>query len=344
MKSIRVHSFGGPEVLKLEQLPDPTPAAGQVVVRAEAIGVNPVDTYIRSGIYGQRLFPFTPGTDAAGLIESVGPNVTNIKVGQRVYVFGSLTGAYAQRLLCTPQQVHPLPTRLSFEQGSAIGVPYGTAYRALFIRGQAKPAETILIHGGSGGVGTASIQLAKNIGMTIIATAGTEKGLESVLKQGADHALNHHQPDYLEQLMSITENRGVDLIIELLANVNLNKDLGVLRQARPCHRHRQSRHGGNRPAPNNGQGFRHPRHVADARRRRGTGIDPCRPGRGVRQRLANTRSGQTIPLGRRRKSPRSDYGARSPRQNRSCTLNARVLAKNRGEYRHERRRDIIPLI
>ena len=228
MKSIRVHSFGGPEVLKLEQVPDPTPAPGQVVVRAEAIGINPVDTYIRSGKYGPKPFPFTPGTDAAGLIESVGQSVTNVKVGQRVYVFGSLTGAYAQRLLCTPQQVHPLPTRLSFEQGAAIGVPYGTAYRALFIRGQAKPAETVLVHGGSGGVGTASIQLAKNIGMTIIATAGTEKGLESVLKQGADHALNHHEPNYLQQLMKITQDRGVDLIIELLANVNLNKDLGIL--------------------------------------------------------------------------------------------------------------------
>jgi len=228
MKSIRVHSFGGPEVLKLEQLPDPVPAPNQVVVRAEAIGVNPVDTYIRAGIYGPKPFPYTPGADAAGLIESVGPGVNNLKIGHRVYVFGSLTGAYAQRLLCTPQQVHPLPTRLSFEQGAAIGVPYGTAYRALFIRGQAKPAETILIHGGSGGVGTASIQLAKNHGMTIIATAGTEKGLESILKQGADHALNHHQPDYLQQLMPLTNNRGVDLIIELLANVNLNKDLGVL--------------------------------------------------------------------------------------------------------------------
>jgi len=228
MKAIRVHAFGGPEVLKLEELPDPSPGANQVVVRAEAIGVNPVDTYIRSGKYGQRPFPYTPGTDAAGLIESVGPGVNNIKVGQRVYVYGSLAGAYAQRLLCTSQQVHPLPMRLSFEQGAAIGVPYGTAYRALFIRGQAKPAETVLVHGGSGSVGTASIQLAKNIGMTIIATAGTEKGLESVLKQGADHALNHHQPDYLQQLMPITNNRGVDLVIELLANVNLNKDLGVL--------------------------------------------------------------------------------------------------------------------
>ncbi len=228
MKSIRVHSFGGHEVLKLEQVPEPSPAAGQIVIRAEAIVVNPVDIYIRAGKYGPKQFPFTPGTDAAGTVESVGPNVTNIKIGQRVYVYGSLTGAYAQRILCTPQQVHPLPTRLSFEQGAALGVPYGTAFRAFFHRGHAKPGETILIHGGSGSVGIASIQIAKNLGMTILATAGTDKGLESVLKQGADHALNHHQPDYLQELMKITQDRGVDLIIELLANVNLNKDLGIL--------------------------------------------------------------------------------------------------------------------
>src|ERR1700722_18299255 len=212
MNAIRINAFGGPAVLKLEELPAPAPAAGQVLVRAEAIGVNPVDTYLRSGKYGPKQFPYIPGTDAAGLIESVGPNVTNIKIGQRVYVYGSINGAYAQRLLCTSQQVHPLPTRLSFEQGAAIGVPYGTAYRAIFIRGQAKPAETILIHGGSGGVGTAAIQLAKNHGMTIFATAGTDKGLESVLKQGAHHALNHHDPSYLEQLMKLTQDRGVDLI------------------------------------------------------------------------------------------------------------------------------------
>jgi NADPH2:quinone reductase len=228
MKSIRIHNFGGPQVLQLEEIPDPIAAAGQVVVRAQAIGVNPVDTYIRAGKYGPKQFPFTPGIDAAGIIESIGPGATNFKVGDRVFIFGSLTGAYAQRILCTTTQIHPLPPRLSFEQGAAIGVPYGTAYRALFIRGQAKPAETILIHGGSGGVGTASIQLAKNLGMTIFATAGTDKGLESVVKQGADHALNHHDPNYLQELMKLTQDRGVDLIIELLANVNLNKDLGVL--------------------------------------------------------------------------------------------------------------------
>jgi NADPH:quinone reductase len=228
MKSIRIHNFGGPEVLQLEEIPDPIAAPNQVVVRVQAIGVNPVDTYIRAGKYGPKQFPFTPGTDAAGLIESIGPGATNFKVGDRVYTFGSLSGAYAQRILCTITQIHPLPPRLSFEQGAAIGVPYGTANRAIFIRGQAKPAETILIHGGSGGVGTASIQLAKSHGMTIFATAGTDKGLESVLKQGANHALNHHDPNYLEQLMSLTQDRVVDLIIELLANVNLNKDLGIL--------------------------------------------------------------------------------------------------------------------
>ncbi len=137
MKAIRIHGFGGPEVLKLEEIADPVAAAGQVVVKVEAIGVNPVDTYIRAGKYGPRQFPYTPGTDAAGVVESLGPGVKNLCTNQRVYVYGTLTGAYAQKLLCTATQAHALADRLSAAEGAAIGVPYGTAYRAMFIRGRA---------------------------------------------------------------------------------------------------------------------------------------------------------------------------------------------------------------
>jgi NADPH:quinone reductase len=228
MKSIRIHQFGGPEVLKLEEIPDPKPAAGQIVVRTRAVGVNPVDAYIRSGIYGPKPFPFTPGSDAAGVVDSVGDGVTQFKVGDRVYIYGSITGAYAEKVLCTAAQVHPLPERLTFGQGAAIGVPYGTAYRALVIRGRALPAEIILVHGASGGVGTAAVQLARNAGLIVIGTAGTKDGIELVLKQGAHHALNHREAKYLDQIGPITGGKGVDLILEMLANVNLDKDLGVL--------------------------------------------------------------------------------------------------------------------
>jgi NADPH2:quinone reductase len=228
MKSIRVHEFGGPEVLKLEDLPEPKPAPGQVIIKLSAIGINPVDTYIRAGKYGPRVFPYTPGTDGAGTVEAAGDGVKSFRAGDRVYTNASLSGAYAQKVLCSESQVHPLPEKLSFKQGAAIGVPYATAYRALYRRGRAVAGETILVHGASGGVGTAAVQLMVAAGLTVIGTAGTEAGLKLVREQGAHHVLNHHDPKYLEQLMSFTGGKGVDLILELAAHTNLGKDLGVL--------------------------------------------------------------------------------------------------------------------
>ncbi|HEV2293536.1 MAG TPA: NADPH:quinone reductase [Tepidisphaeraceae bacterium] len=227
MKAIRVHAFGSPEVLKLEEISDLAPGPGQIVVRIRAAGVNPVETYIRSGIYGARQFPYTPGSDAGGIIESVGLGVA-ANPGDRVSVTGSLTGSYAQLALCTAMQVFPLPENLSFAQGAAIGVPYGTACRALFTRGGATAGETVLVHGASGGVGTASVQLARHAGLRVIGTASTDRGRQLVRDQGAEHVLDHSDKNYLQQLMDLTNGRGVDLILEMLANVNLGKDLTVL--------------------------------------------------------------------------------------------------------------------
>jgi NADPH2:quinone reductase len=198
-----------------------------VLVRVRAVGVNPVETYIRSGIYGPKEFPFTPGADAAGTIEAVGLGVT-ANVGERVFVTGSSTGAYAQLTLATTWQVYPLPENLTFQQGAAIGVPYGTAYHALFRRGGAKAGETCLVHGASGGVGIAAVQLAHNAGLHVIGTASTERGKQLVKEQGAEHVLDHGKPDYLKQLMDLTKGIGVDAIIELAAHINLGKDLTVL--------------------------------------------------------------------------------------------------------------------
>lgn len=228
MKAIRVHQFGGPEVLKFEDVPDPKPGPGQVLIGVRAVGVNPVETYIRSGIYGPKQFPYIPGTDVGGVVEEVGQNVKQFKKGDRVYSNSTVSGAYAQKALCEISQVHPLPENVSFEQGAAMGVPYATAYRALFLRGQIRAGETVLIHGASGGVGTAAVQLAHAHGAVVIGTGGTEEGRKLVKQQGADHVLDHHSPDYLKQLMTLTDNRGVDAIIEMLANVNLAKDLTVL--------------------------------------------------------------------------------------------------------------------
>jgi NADPH:quinone reductase len=229
MQAIRVNEHGGPEVLKLEEVSNPQVGPGQVLVRVKAAGVNPVDTYVRAGLHWyMRPTPFTPGIDAAGVVDAVGADVTKVKVGDRVYTSGSLSGSYAEFALCTSAQVHPLPERVSFAQGAGVFVPYGTAYRALFQRAQAKAAETVLVHGASGGVGTAGVQLARAAGLKVIGTAGSEKGGALVLAQGAHHVLNHHSPSYLEELMKLTAGRGVDVIMEMLANVNLAKDLSVL--------------------------------------------------------------------------------------------------------------------
>ncbi|HJZ66896.1 MAG TPA: NADPH:quinone reductase [Blastocatellia bacterium] len=229
MKAIRVHEFGGPEVMQLEEVPDLTPGAGEVVVRVRAIGVNPVDTYIRSGQYPAKpALPYTPGSDAAGVVDSVGKGVTRVRPGDSVYVAGTISGAYAQQTLCSESQVHRLSSHITFEQGAAVGIPYATAYRALFQRAMARPGETVLVHGATGGVGIAAVQLARAAGLRVIATGGTESGRTNVVEQGAHRVLDHHAADYLEQIPKLTGGNGVDVVLEMLANVNLAKDLGIL--------------------------------------------------------------------------------------------------------------------
>ena len=229
MRVIRAHEFGVPEVMRLEEVPQPVAGPGQVVVRLSAIGVNPVDTYIRSGLYRPDMkLPYTPGIDGAGVIVVVGDGVKHRRVGERVYVMWSLSGTYAEEVLCAESQVHPLPEKISFSQGAALGVPYGAAYRALFQRAHALPGETVLVHGASGGVGIAALQFARAAGLRVIGTAGSDEGLQLIREQGAHHALNHKVPGYLDDLRELICGQGVDVILEMLANVNLGHDLQVL--------------------------------------------------------------------------------------------------------------------
>jgi NADPH2:quinone reductase len=223
-----MHQTGEPDVLRLEEVPDPKPGEGQLVIRNHAIGVNPVETYIRSGRYPMPPLPLTPGSDAAGTVLTVGAGVKRFQAGDRVYTAGTLSGAYAEQSLSRESQVHPLPANVSFEQGAALGVPYATAYRALFQKGKALPAETVFIHGASGGVGTAAVQLARAAGLKVIGTAGSDRGMKLVSEQGAHHVVNHSAPGYLDQVMQLTGGGGVELVVEMLANVNLGKDLTIL--------------------------------------------------------------------------------------------------------------------
>jgi NADPH:quinone reductase len=229
MKAIRVKEFGGPEVMQLEEMPDPKPSGAQVVVRSRAAGVNPVDAYIRSGVYPRKpALPYTPGTDGAGTVESAGPDAKRFKAGDRVYLAGSLSGTYAELALCEEQFVFPLPAQISFAQGAAIHVPYATAYRALFQRAHALAGETLLVHGASGGVGIAAVQLARAAGLHVVGTVGSERGRKLVLAEGAHEVLDHSAPNHFEEALAATGGRGYDLILEMLANVNLGRDLTIL--------------------------------------------------------------------------------------------------------------------
>src|SRR5713226_7110409 len=199
MKAVVVHQFGGPEVLKLEEVPTPKPAAGQVLVRIHAAGVNPYDTYMRAGTYAIKPpLPYTPGSDGAGVVEAIGEGVKKVKPGDRVYTAKTVTGAYAEYALTLEEQVHALPEKISFG------------------------------HGASGGVGIAAVQMGRAMGLTVFGTAGTPKGVELVKREGAHQVFDHTKAGYQEEIMKATGGRGVDIVLEMLANVNLSADLKLL--------------------------------------------------------------------------------------------------------------------
>jgi NADPH2:quinone reductase len=232
MKAIRVHEFGGPEKLVVEEVPDLKPAAGEIAVQVKAAGVNPVETYMRAGQYPTLpKLPWTPGNDAAGIVHAVGSGVNSVKPGDRVFVAGSSTGTYAEYCLSTEAQVHRLPGKVTFQEGAAIGIPYATAYRGLFQRAKSLPNEIVLINGASGAVGLAAVQLARAYGMLVIGTAGSDEGLSLVEKNGAHYAFNHSADDLAQRVANIAQIRGKqgpDVILEMLANKNLAKDMQML--------------------------------------------------------------------------------------------------------------------
>jgi len=229
MKAIRVHEFGGPEVLKLEEVPTPKPSAGQVLVRIHAAGVNPYETYMRAGTYPLKPpLPYTPGSDGAGVVEAVGEGVKKVKSGDHVYTGRTVSGSYAEYALALEEEVHSLPAKVDFKQGAAIWVPYGTAYHALYHQAKAHASETVLVHGASGGVGIAAVQIGRAMGLRVLGTAGTPRGLEIAKGEGAHAVFDHRKAGYQDEILQATGNRGVDNILEMLANVNLSHDTKLL--------------------------------------------------------------------------------------------------------------------
>eukprot|EP01127_Copromyxa_protea_P013600 TRINITY_DN3681_c1_g3_i1.p1 TRINITY_DN3681_c1_g3~~TRINITY_DN3681_c1_g3_i1.p1 ORF type:complete len:350 (+),score=67.07 TRINITY_DN3681_c1_g3_i1:53-1051(+) len=236
MQAIVVSEFGGPEVLRVVNVDKPKPGPKQVLVKIQAAGVNPVETYKRAGAYAAAVtLPWTPGSDGSGVVEELGSETSGLSVGDRVWLSGTTTGTYAQYALANISSVHVLPPNISFQQGAALNVPYATAYHALHHIG--RPSErqfvtgnlNIFVHGASGGVGIAALQLAKSIpNVTIIGSAGTETGIQGILENGAHYAVNHREEGYMQKVLELTGGRGVDILLEMLANVNLANDCKVM--------------------------------------------------------------------------------------------------------------------
>ena len=228
MRAVQVSAWGGPEQLVVQEgLPIPSPGPDQVLVKVMAAGVNPVETYIRQGTYATLPpLPWTPGNDGAGIVESVGNSSSGrLQVGQRVWLAGSISGTYAEYCLAKESQVQPLPETVSFLQGATLFGSYRTAHKALFGRIQTAPGSKVLIHGGSGAVGTAAIQLAKGRGCEVAGTAGTQAGMKIIESLGAT-SFNHRTQSYVEDI--VQKFGKPDVIIEMLANVNLNADMDML--------------------------------------------------------------------------------------------------------------------
>ena len=233
MRAIVVTKFGDPDVLiEKHDVPCPIPEPNEALVKVGAVGVNPVETYIRSGKYGRLPeLPYTPGNDMCGTVVSVGSNVRHLKEGDRVASFGNCrSGAYAEYCAVDEDCLVHLPNNFDVKKGAALGVPFFTAYKALFLKGNAKPTDTVLIHGGSGGVGIACCQFALSQGMNVIATAGTKEGIDFLESLGVSHVFNHKESEYIEKIKEKTKGQGVDIIVEMLSNVNLNNDLTLLAQ------------------------------------------------------------------------------------------------------------------
>lgn len=224
-----IHSADDAGVLQVASLPRLKPAAKEVLIRVHAAGINPVETYIRSGQYANvPAYPFTPGGDAAGVVESVGEGVTSVTPGQRVYTLRTLSGSYAELCLAAESNVRPIPDGLDFVAAAAIPTPYYTAFRALYERLHVRAGRTILVHGATGGVGIAAVQLARAAGLTVIGSAGSDEGA-AVIAPWCHHVVRHGSAAIVDAVKALTPGgQGVHYVLENLANANLQLDLQMV--------------------------------------------------------------------------------------------------------------------
>jgi NADPH2:quinone reductase len=230
MKAIRIHKFGDTEdVLQYEDVPVPEPKAGEVLIKVEAASLNRADLSLRKGAYriSPDHLPVIPGREFAGTVEKLGTNVNDFKVGQRVIGYPSL-GGYAEHAVANASEVRPVPEGVSSAQAAAVPTVFLTAWFGLLTDGNLKSGEWLLAQGGSSGVGTAAIQIAKHLGAKVIATTGSEEKARRLRKLGADVTIDVSQTDFLAEVMRVTNNRGVDVVLEMIGGEVYQKSLQAL--------------------------------------------------------------------------------------------------------------------
>lgn len=227
MKAVRVHRYGGPEVLTYEEVPVPVPETGQARVKIEAAGLNYIDTYHREGLYPVST-PFVPGVEGAGVVDAIGPDVTSVKPGDRVAYCMQL-GAYAEYALVPERLLVPLPAQLSAELGAAVLLQGMTAHYLTFSTYPLKSGETALVHAAAGGVGLLLVQLAKRAGATVYGTVSTEAKAELARQAGADEVILYTQVDFEEEVKRLTGDRGVDVVYDSVGKDTFDKSLNCLR-------------------------------------------------------------------------------------------------------------------
>lgn len=227
MKAIRVHQVGGPEVMQLEDIPVPTPADDEILIRQRAVGVNYIDTYQRTGAFKLPL-PFTPGMEAAGVVEAVGAAVTDFKPGDRA-AYTMTPGAYAEFAAVPAANAVPVPQDISFEQAAAVLLQGMTAHYLTTSTYPLKPGDTCLIHAAAGGTGLMVVQTAKKAGATVIGTTSTPEKAELARQAGADHIILYTQTDFEAETRRLTGGQGVQVVYDSVGQATFDKSLAVLR-------------------------------------------------------------------------------------------------------------------
>lgn len=212
MKAIKISQFGGPDVLKIQEVPIGKPAAGQALVRVEAAGINFIDIYQRRGSYPVKL-PFIPGLEGSGVVEAVGEGVTNVKPGDRV-AYVHEPGSYAEQNLVIAEHLIPLPKDFSFEQGAAFPLQGMTAHYLVHEFRTIKPGDIVLIHAAAGGMGLLLVQWAKHLGAMVLGTTSTEEKAKIAKEAGADEIILYTKKDFVEEVKRLTNGHGADLIID----------------------------------------------------------------------------------------------------------------------------------